>query len=407
MRISNQLILNTYLERLEIIQNKLFKNWENITTGKQLLYPSDNPLTIVRALQLRTYLSEIKTSSQVGEHLSSFFNLYETTLSQIVDIGHRAQELAITGRNVYSNSEEMKEALISELNYLLDNLISIGNSIWENTYVYSGTATKTKPFEKEHLSIDPNAVLNSAGYQIPPTSGTITINGVPININVNVDTTNDILNRIMASIPGMTATYDSITDKITLTYLGNITIGSDTDTSNWLKAVKLYSGVNSITSTDPIGTDRVNFNGNSEIRNVNISGINFELNFVGSNQLNPLNRGVFIDVNKGINIFQAIIDVRDKIMGGNLDETTVNSLEKAVENAIEIYTLVGGKGKILEALNTNNSDFEGVISKELSNIEDLDIAKGSIEYNTINYYYQVNLMVSARLFQNNLLNYLK
>jgi len=407
MRISNQLILNTYLERLEIIQNKLFKNWENITTGKQLLYPSDNLLTIVRALQLRTYLSEIKTSSQVGEHLSSFFNLYETTLSQIVDIGHRAQELAITGRNVYSNSEEMKEALISELNYLLDNLISIGNSIWENTYVYSGTATKTKPFEKEHLSIDPNAVLNSAGYQIPPTSGTITINGVPININVNVDTTNDILNRIMASIPGMTATYDSITDKITLTYLGNITIGSDTDTSNWLKAVKLYSGVNSITSTDPIGTDRVNFNGNSEIRNVNISGINFELNFVGSNQLNPLNRGVFIDVNKGINIFQAIIDVRDKIMGGNLDETTVNSLEKAVENAIEIYTLVGGKGKRLEALNTNNSDFEGVISKELSNIEDLDIAKGSIEYNTINYYYQVNLMVSARLFQNNLLNYLK
>jgi flagellar hook-associated protein 3 len=407
MRISNQLILNTYLERLEIIQNKLFKNWENITTGKQLLYPSDNPLTIVRALQLRTYLSEIKTSSQVGEHLSSFFNLYETTLSQIVDIGHRAQELAITGRNVYSNSEEMKEALISELNYLLDNLISIGNSIWENTYVYSGTATKTKTFEKEHLSIDPNAVLNSAGYQIPPTSGTITINGVPININVNVDTTNDILNRIMASIPGMTATYDSITDRITLTYPGNITIGSDTDTSNWLKAVKLYSGVNSITSTDPIGTDRVNFNGNSEIRNVNISGINFELNFVGSNQLNPLNRGVFIDVNKGINIFQAIIDVRDKIMGGNLDETTVNSLEKAVENAIEIYTLVGGKGKRLEALNTNNSDFEGVISKELSNIEDLDIAKGSIEYNTINYYYQVNLMVSARLFQNNLLNYLK
>jgi len=407
MRISNQLILNTYLERLEIIQNKLFKNWENITTGKQLLYPSDNPLTIVRALQLRTYLSEIKTSSQVGEHLSSFFNLYESTLSQIVDIGHRAQELAITGRNVYSNSEEMKEALISELNYLLDNLISIGNSIWENTYVYSGTATKTKPFEKEHLPINPNAVLNSAGYQIPPTSGTITINGVPININVNVDTTNDVLNRIMASIPGMTATYDSITDRITLTYPGNITIGSDTDTSNWLKAVKLYSGVNSITSTDTIGTDRVNFNGNSEIRNVNISGINFELNFVGSNQLNPLNRGLFIDVNKGINIFQAIIDVRDKIMGGNLDETTMNSLEKAVENAIEIYTLVGGKGKRLEALNTNNNDFEGVISKELSNIEDLDIAKGSIEYNTINYYYQVNLMVSARLFQNNLLNYLK
>ena len=405
MRISNQLLLNTYLERLGTIQDKLFKNWENITTGKQLLYPSDNPLTIVRALQLRTYLSEIKTSFQVGEHLSSFFNLYESTLSEIVDIGHRAEEVAITGRSV--NSEEMKEALVAELNYLLDNLISIGNSIWENTYVYSGTATKTKPFEKEHLPIDPNLILNSAGYQIPPTSGTITINGVGINIDVNADTTNDVLNRIMTSIPGMTATYDPITDRITLTYPGTITIGSDTDTSNWLKAVKLHSGINSVTSTDTIGTDRVNFNGNSEIRNVNISGIDFDLNFVGSNQLNPLNRGLFIDVNKGINIFQAIIDVRDKIMAGTIDEITMDSLNKAVENVIEIYTIIGGKEKRIEALNTNNSDFEGVVSRELSNIEDLDIAKGSIEYNIINYYYQVNLMVSARLFQNNLLNYLK
>jgi len=405
MRISNQLLLNTYLERLGTIQDKLFKNWENITTGKQLLYPSDNPLTIVRALQLRTYLSEIKTSFQVGEHLSSFFNLYESTLSEIVDIGHRAEEVAITGRSL--NSEEMKEALVAELNYLLDNLISIGNSIWENTYVYSGTATKTKPFEKEHLPIDPNLILNSAGYQIPPTSGTITINGVGINIDVNADTTNDVLNRIMTSIPGMTATYDPITDRITLTYPGTITIGSDTDTSNWLKAVKLHSGINSVTSTDTIGTDRVNFNGNSEIRNVNISGIDFDLNFVGSNQLNPLNRGLFIDVNKGINIFQAIIDVRDKIMAGTIDEITMDSLNKAVENVIEIYTIIGGKEKRIEALNTNNSDFEGVVSRELSNIEDLDIAKGSIEYNIINYYYQVNLMVSARLFQNNLLNYLK
>lgn len=405
MRVTNQLLLRTYLDRLENIQDKLFKNWEKITTGKELLYPSDNPIKITRVLQLRTYLSGITSDNKISEHLNSFFTAIESSLSNLVEVGQKVEELVVNARSIAS--EDVKKSIIAELNLLLDNIIEIGNTSWENIYIYAGTMTTTKPFEKQHVSIDPNVTLDSAGYQIPPTSGTITINGTIINIDVNVDTTNDVLTRIEASIPGMSASYDPLTDRITLTYAGNIVVGSETDTSNWLKAVKLYSGTNQVISEEEIGTDTVIFNANSETRQVNISGIDFDLNFVGSNELNLTQRGVFIDENKSINIFQSIIDVRDKIMAGDLDEITITSLNKAVENIIQFYTLIGTKTKRLEVIHITNTDFEGLVSKQISDIEDLDVVKGMIDYESINYYYQVNLMVSARLFQNNLLNYLK
>lgn len=74
-------------------------------------------------------------------------------------------------------------------------------------------------------------------------SGTLTINGVAISYDPSVDSLATILNRINASNAGVTASYDSVTDRIVLTAktTGSLAI-TVSDTGNLATALGLVSG---------------------------------------------------------------------------------------------------------------------------------------------------------------------
>ncbi len=106
--------------------------------------------------------------------------------------------------------------------------------------------------------IDPTVPLINAGFATTPTSGTITVDGVSINVDVNTDSLNDVLNRITSNT-SLTATYDNTTDKITLARASgdtsSINVGSETDTSNFLDITGLLTSTTQVndngTPTDP------------------------------------------------------------------------------------------------------------------------------------------------------------
>ncbi|HCZ06947.1 MAG: flagellar hook-associated protein 2 [Thermotogota bacterium] len=74
--------------------------------------------------------------------------------------------------------------------------------------------------------------------RVDPQAGTFTINGVEITINAT-DTIDDIINKINASGAGVTASYDAITGKVSITSPNAFTLGSPTDTSNLLEVFNL------------------------------------------------------------------------------------------------------------------------------------------------------------------------
>jgi len=72
-------------------------------------------------------------------------------------------------------------------------------------------------------------------------NGSLIINGVNINYNVKNDSINDVLQRITDSTAGVTATYDSLNNRFSLTNktLGNIGISLNDVTGNFLAATGL------------------------------------------------------------------------------------------------------------------------------------------------------------------------
>jgi flagellar hook-associated protein 2 len=123
--------------------------------------------------------------------------------------------------------------------------------------------------------IDLTLPAAQAGFSTAVSSGIFTINGVKITIDAGVDTLSDIMDKINRSGAAVTATYDAVSDKLTLTQkldanttASDIQVGDPADTSNFLEAVNLTANTN---VPSRIGTAR-------QTALFNVNGIDYERN---------------------------------------------------------------------------------------------------------------------------------
>jgi flagellar hook-associated protein 2 len=99
-----------------------------------------------------------------------------------------------------------------------------------------------------------NVTIGTAGFSTPVTAGTFTVNGAQVTI-ATTDSLQQVFDNIAAATNNtVTASYDSSTDKITLTSASPITLGSAADTSNFLQVAQLYNNqTGSISSNGALG----------------------------------------------------------------------------------------------------------------------------------------------------------
>jgi len=164
---------------------------------------------------------------------------------------------------------------------------SVASSASTGTYLFNFSQLATAASQRGGLNVgqglDADADLTSgaAGFGVPVSSGRFTINGQQIDVQAG-DSLNDILGRI-ATQTGLTANYDSGTDKITLSDAGGspITLGSAADTSNFLQAARLSNnGTSTVASSQALGTINTSATLASARFNTAISSGTFEINGV-------------------------------------------------------------------------------------------------------------------------------
>jgi flagellar hook-associated protein 2 len=108
--------------------------------------------------------------------------------------------------------------------------------------------------------IPADVTIGIAGFSAAVTDGTFTVNGAQVPISSS-DSLQQVFNNIAsATNNAVTASYDSTTDTIKLTGSSTITLGSATDTSNFLQVAQLYNNnggtsnnTGIITSTSALG----------------------------------------------------------------------------------------------------------------------------------------------------------
>jgi flagellar hook-associated protein 3 FlgL len=126
-RITNQMINNTMNYNLQRHQTDMDKIQNSLATGKNVNIPSDNPIATTNQMLYRTRLTEIDQYISNIDESKSRLDEVDTTLQSTLRIFQRLRVLTVQGAHGIYTSFELKEAVATEINQLLEELVAIAN----------------------------------------------------------------------------------------------------------------------------------------------------------------------------------------------------------------------------------------------------------------------------------------
>ena len=158
MRVTNQMMSTTYLKDLNKNLNNLNTLNKQLTTGKEISKPSDNPFKTARIMQM---YSDISANKQYNENIKDTINWLDTTdvaLEQIGNSAQRIRELMVSAGNASYGSDE-KNALKEEINEKINEIAQVLNTNYDGKYIFGGTKSLSKPVGVEKDSNGNNILV--------------------------------------------------------------------------------------------------------------------------------------------------------------------------------------------------------------------------------------------------------
>lgn len=248
-RITNSIISRQVTRNLQLNMQRLSRLQMQLSSTKRFDKPSDNPIDYTQALNLREILTGERRFVRNIQNAVNILNLNDTTLSAVNDVIQRARELALAGSSDSLGDAE-RRALAEEVGELIDRSLELANTRYGATFIYAGNRTDRIPFVKvesetssvsvryqgdsgeRHYEVsqqvtvpvfltgiqaffgergtltatqavgDPTAALDTqlAGVVPAATSGTFSINGVDIAVDLATDSLEDLRDRINATL---------------------------------------------------------------------------------------------------------------------------------------------------------------------------------------------------------------
>lgn len=154
---------------------RLRKTQEQLSSGKLLNKPSDNPSEVARAMELRADLEATRQYQQNAAEAKGWADVTDSALNSVADVLLRVRELTIQGANGAAGPESHK-AISEELTQLIDSVKTAGNATYGGRFVFAGTSTATRPYTMgptDTYAGDTDTVLRQIGPGVT----------VPVNVS--------------------------------------------------------------------------------------------------------------------------------------------------------------------------------------------------------------------------------
>lgn len=145
MRITNKVLSQGYLTDLNRNLQNMRKFQEQLASGKEIRRPSDDPFKVARSMELNTSLKANERYKENVDEALGWLETADSALGQFTDVLHRIKELTIAGGNATYSSTEL-DAVKKEMMQLKEQLVQIGNTVFDGRYIFNGDETTQIPF---------------------------------------------------------------------------------------------------------------------------------------------------------------------------------------------------------------------------------------------------------------------
>lgn len=163
--------LQSSASRLAALQSQL-------SSGRQITKPSDDPVGTERALALR---GDLKRANQYAANASSglgWLSQVDGTMTGIMNQMQNVRTLVLQGLNTGTNDATSTAAIADNVDQLRSSMLSLANTTFEGRPIFGGTTTGSVAFDSSGAYIgDANAVTRQVGanddVQINQTGSTV------------------------------------------------------------------------------------------------------------------------------------------------------------------------------------------------------------------------------------------
>jgi|GEM_PF-1681252 len=147
MRISTQQQYNINIQRMQNSQTTIGDLQRQISTGKKIAQPSDNPAVAAEVVRLNRDISALDRYENNITFADIRLNLEEDTIKPMYDQMTRIRDLAISARTGTKNSANLK-TIATEVREIVAGLAGAMNKQdSQGEYIFAGSKGHTKPYE--------------------------------------------------------------------------------------------------------------------------------------------------------------------------------------------------------------------------------------------------------------------
>jgi flagellar hook-associated protein 3 FlgL len=145
MRITHGMIVDTTLRHLSANLGRLERLSTELSSGRRLHKPSDDPVGVATALQHRATLEQLDQHLKNVDEALAWVGITDSALDMTGQVIRRARELASAGANDTLGADE-RLAIKSEIDNLIQQTAQIANTTNGGQYIFSGTRTTTPAY---------------------------------------------------------------------------------------------------------------------------------------------------------------------------------------------------------------------------------------------------------------------
>lgn len=124
------------LQDLQATQARMALNQARITSGTRITSPAEDPTAAALILDFGTTIDANTQSIRQVDSATAALQTAENAVSAAIEGTTRLQEIAASGSS----------SSVSEVNTILQNLLSLANTKFQGRFLFAGTQTDTQPF---------------------------------------------------------------------------------------------------------------------------------------------------------------------------------------------------------------------------------------------------------------------
>ncbi|TFJ93303.1 flagellar hook-associated protein FlgL [Lentibacillus salicampi] len=144
MRITQSMLSNNMLRNLSGSYTKLNSYMEQLSSGKKINRPSDDPVIAMKGMGYRTQVTEVEQFKRNTNEVHNWMDNSDAALDKATKALQKMRELAVQASSDTYDAGE-RQSIQEEVGQLREHLIDIVNTNVNGSYIFNGTKTDTEP----------------------------------------------------------------------------------------------------------------------------------------------------------------------------------------------------------------------------------------------------------------------